>query len=68
MTLAENPIACKKSKIYAELYRLPTTSVRKTINRIVSENRGITIEEAKPKISLRKNEVILIMKELGEID
>ena len=63
MTLAnpkEKPQACGKSELKDRLRTFNSRTVRNTINEVISENRGISLEEA-------KNEKIVTAKEVEEV-
>jgi len=57
--------ACTKAYLHKKLYATPEKELRRIINTIVAENRGIPIDKIKYVKSLRINEVRMVYEELG---
>ncbi len=68
MSLIDNPKSCFKYKLRSVLNRIPIYDFQEVCNRIISDVRSIDIDSAKRKKILRKNEVILILQEFGELE
>ena len=55
----------KKQKIYKKFHYLPTSEMRRCLNKIISEMRGLSIDQAKHKQYVRPNEYDLFVQEMG---
>ena len=63
----ELPCICKKKTVYNYFNGLSYAEVSNEIWEVVMNNRKCSLEKAKSVQKLRKNEVFLIMKKLGEL-
>lgn len=68
MTTKIFPKACDKQELYKTLIAIPYRELRTTTNKIIAENRGLPLQQAKFKKVLRKNEVRLVMEFFGYLE
>ncbi|UOB18595.1 hypothetical protein [Abyssalbus ytuae] len=66
--MKDMPKACKKGELYTHLNHISTSLVKEIANEIISKNRKVPLEVAKNTKQLLKNEVAMILIQLGETE
>jgi len=62
------PCACYKGRLHTKLNGVPREDLKQKINEVISEKRKITIESAKKKRIIHKDECEAVMVFFGELD
>lgn len=68
MSLITNPRACYKHELKKAINQIPEREFNRIAWNIIVTVRKVSIEKAKNVSKLWRKEVILILKEFGEID